>query len=104
MDGVPPLLQLIAGISLALVNRPVAFAVIADLQQAVLGIVALATARAGKIAPPSRTLAIVIFGDGEGQTTTAWNKKHAERRLGRIFFYGTPVLAARLHDSSIAVS
>ena len=62
---------------LATIHLPVSLAVISHLQQPVLGVVPLATARTDQIAAPGRALAIVTFWDGEGGPATAGDQKHS---------------------------
>jgi hypothetical protein len=69
------------GRRLALVDFPVAFGVESHLEQTVLGIVVFAAAGANEIAAPGGPLAIVVFGNCEGGSTTAWDEEHAERLL-----------------------
>jgi len=70
----------------ALVHFPVALtpaplAVIAHLQQSVLGVVPLGAARTFQVAPPRRSLVVIVFSHGEGQTATARDEEHLQRWL-----------------------
>ena len=58
--------------------RPNTPAVIAELQQPVLGIVALAAVGADQEATPLRSLTIVLLRNGEAGTAAAWNQEHHE--------------------------
>lgn len=51
------------------------------LEQAVLRVMALAASGTGEIATPGGTLAIVVFGDGEGRAAAAGDQEHAEGKL-----------------------
>src|SRR5579864_2316082 len=90
---------------LALIDLPIAFGVESDLEQPVLGVVALAASGAGKITAPGRALMIIVLGDGKGCAAAAWNQKHAQGRgtfLALASGFGFFGLAAFLHDSSTA--
>ena len=67
------------------------------LQEPVLGIVAFFAAWTDEIAAPCRAPMIVIFRDRESCSATAWDEKHAQRRL---IFYVLRGLGTALHDSS----
>ena len=58
-------------IDLTFVDLPVAFGVKSHLEEAVFGVVAFAAAGTAEIAAPSRALAVVVFGDGEGGAAAA---------------------------------
>ena len=66
----------------ALIDFPIAFGVESHLEQAVLRIMALAAAGTGHVAAPSRALAIVVLGYGEGGAATAGDQEHAEGAFG----------------------
>jgi hypothetical protein len=55
----------------ALVDFPIAFGVESHLEKAILGVVAFAAAGAAHVAAPGGTLAVVVFGDGEGRAAAA---------------------------------
>src|ERR1700685_3732826 len=88
------------------VDLPESVALIADLQQPVLGIVTFAAGRAGEVAAPGCTLAVVVFGHGKGCAAAAGDQEHLEGRL--VFhhvargFTGRLGLPPPLHDSSTA--
>jgi hypothetical protein len=60
----------------AVVHLPIAFALKAELQDPVFGIVALAAARAYEKGPEMSPFAIVILSDGKSCSTTAGNQEH----------------------------
>ena len=65
-------------IRLTLIDRPIAFSLIAKLQQSILGVVTLRATGTLQIAAPGRALTIVVFGNGEGSAATAGDEKHLE--------------------------
>jgi len=71
---------------LATIHFPVSLALKAEFEQAILGIVALATFWTLQVAAPRRAPAIVICGYREGGSATAWHQINLEllRRLGHL--------------------
>src|SRR6202163_2187238 len=67
------------------------------LQQAVFGVVPLPAAGTDEIPVPRRALMIVILRHGKRRPATAWNQKHAQRRLSFRPLFGLALLP---HDSS----
>jgi hypothetical protein len=55
---------------------PIAGALVSKLQQAVFGVVPLATAGAFQIATPGGALPVIVFRDNKGSAATAWDKEH----------------------------
>ncbi len=74
----------LAGVQLALIDLPETFALIAELQQAVFGIVALAATRADQMTAPGGAAAVVIFRRSEGGAATARDEEHAKMLLVRF--------------------
>jgi len=66
---------------LAFVDLPVTFAVESHFQQPIFGIMVLAAAGTDHVAAPCRSLAVVVFGNGESHAATAWDEEHAEGSL-----------------------
>jgi|SRR5438067_2783996 len=62
----------------AVVHLPITFALKAELQDPVFGIVALAANRTYQKGPEMSALAIVILSDGKSRSTTAGNQEHRE--------------------------
>ena len=62
----------------AVLHAPIALAMIAELQQSVLGIVALAAVGADQEVTPLRSVTIVLLGNGEAGTAAAWHQEHLE--------------------------
>ena len=50
----------------------------AHLEEAVFGVVALATAGADQVAAPGGSLTIIVLGDGEGGAAAAGDQEHAK--------------------------
>jgi hypothetical protein len=71
------------------------------LEQAILGIVALAASGARQVTTPCRSLAVIILGDGEGHPTTAGDEKHSEPSV-LITLLFVPGCGERFHDCSTA--
>src|ERR1700689_4791976 len=63
------------------VDLPESVALIAHLQQPGLGIVTFSAGRAGEVAAPGCTLAVVVFGHGKGCAAAAGDQEHLEGRL-----------------------
>jgi hypothetical protein len=63
-------------ISSDFVYLPIAFAVIPDLQQTVLGVMTLSALGAFQVTAPGCALPIVVFGDGKSRPAAARNQKH----------------------------
>lgn len=57
---------------------PEAFILVSELEQAVLGIVALSAMRTLQVSAPSGTPAVVLLGYREGVSATAWNQIHSQ--------------------------
>jgi hypothetical protein len=62
----------------ALVDFPETGRFVTDFQESILGIVTFTAIRAGKKIADVRALAIVVIGDSEGRTTTAWDEEHLQ--------------------------
>ena len=65
-------------VRLTLVDLPISVAIIAELQEAVLWVVALTAMGTFQIAAPSGPLAIVVFGDGKSGPAAAGDEEHFE--------------------------
>jgi hypothetical protein len=57
--------------SLAFIDCPISLALIAELQQAVLRVVPLATVGTLQVTAPCASLAIIVFRNGKSSATTA---------------------------------
>lgn len=64
-------------LALAVLNSPMAFALISQLQQPVLRVVPLVAGRTLQITAPACAFGIVAFGDREGRATTARYEIHS---------------------------
>jgi hypothetical protein len=69
-------------IHLASVYLPIALAMISNLQQSILGIVALSAVRTDEITAPGCALPVIVFCDGEGCAATAGQHKHSQVWFG----------------------
>jgi hypothetical protein len=58
---------------LAVIHFPVAVRVIAQLQQAVFGVVPLSATGADQVPAPILAFAVVFLGNGKAGATTAWD-------------------------------
>jgi hypothetical protein len=65
-------------ISLAFIHRPVSFALIAQLQQTVLGVMSFAALGTFQIAAPGGSLMIIVLGNGKSGSATAGDEIHLE--------------------------
>ena len=65
-------------VRLAVIDFPIAFSMESHLEEAVLRIMAFAAAGTDHVAAPGGSVAIVIFGDGEGGAATAGDQEHSE--------------------------
>jgi hypothetical protein len=63
---------------LTILDSPITFPLITNLQQAILRIVPFFAFRTLQITSPRRPLTIVIFRHGKGRTATAGNDKHLD--------------------------
>jgi len=63
---------------------PISFALITDLQQTVLRVVALLAIGTFQIAAPGCSLTIVVFRDREGGSTAAGDDEHFEPLVVRL--------------------
>jgi hypothetical protein len=66
-----------------LIDGPISWTMVANLQQAILGIVPLAAMRAGEIAAPGCALAIVVLGDGKRRAAATGHEIHLQARVVR---------------------
>jgi hypothetical protein len=66
------------GIASTLVDLPVSLGMESHLKEPVLGVVTFAASWADQIAAPSGTVAVIIFGDGEGRAAAAGDEEHAQ--------------------------
>ena len=60
------------------IHPPEAFVLVSELEQAVLGIVALSAMRTLQVPVPSATPAVVLLGYREAVSATAWNQIHSQ--------------------------
>lgn len=73
-------------ITSARIDPPEAFVLVSELEQAVLGIVALSAVRTLQVAAPSGTPPVVLLRYGEALPATARNQVHSQgfAGLGRV--------------------
>lgn len=76
----------------ALVHLPITFAVVANSEQPVLGVMPLAALRADQIPAPRGSLPIIIFCNRKCRSATAGHQKHTQRHRT-----GGPTLRAEFH-------
>jgi hypothetical protein len=65
-----------SGVDWLTIDLPISFALVADLQQTVLGIVPLFAIGALQVAAPCCSLVVVVFGNCEGSPATAGDNEH----------------------------
>ena len=94
------LLKAVDGYELAL-YFPVAVAFVAELQDAIFGVVAFATTGADEVRAQVRALAVVVFRDGKSCPTTAGDEEHGNAVLPGSIFFG---FAISTHSDSVTAA